>query len=103
MEFGSKKFTIYDYIIKAQIWDTAGQERYRSLTNSYYKGAKGALVVCDSTRKSSLATIDKWIIDLKKNADENIMIMLISNKNNWKILGRYHHHRLKKWQKNIVN
>ncbi len=81
VEFGSKKFIIDDCKIKGQIWDTAGQERYRSITNAYYKGAKGALLVYDITRESSFESVDKWIVDLKKNGDENIMIILIGNKN----------------------
>ena len=35
------------------MWDTAGQERYKAITSAYYKGAKGALLVFDITRKSN--------------------------------------------------
>ena len=61
--------------IKIQIWDTAGQERYKSITSTYYKGAKGAFIVYDITRKSTFDNIDKWIGDLKNNGD----IFLIDN------------------------
>jgi len=80
VEFGSKTFNINDNVIKAQIWDTAGTEKYRSITNAYYKGAKGAFVVYDITKKSSFNNIDKWLFDLKNNGDENINIILIGNK-----------------------
>ena len=80
VEFGSKTFNINDNVIKAQIWDTAGTEKYRSITNAYYKGAKGAFVVYDISRKSSFNNIDKWLFDLKNNGDENINIILIGNK-----------------------
>jgi Ras-related protein Rab-8A len=29
---------------KFQIWDTAGQERYRTITQTYYKGAFGIIL-----------------------------------------------------------
>ena len=81
VEFGSKTFEINEKTtIKAQIWDTAGQERYRSITNSYYKGAKGAFIVYDITKKSSFDNVDSWLNDLKLNNDENINIILIGNK-----------------------
>jgi small GTP-binding protein len=80
VEFGSKNFSISGINIKAQIWDTAGQERYRSITNAYYKGAKGALVVYDITRPNTLDSVDRWINELKKSCDENITIILIGNK-----------------------
>jgi small GTP-binding protein len=80
VEFGSKNIKIEEDIIKVQIWDTAGQERYKSITNAYYKGAKGALLVFDLTRKSSFDSIDKWVTDLKANGDEKISIILIGNK-----------------------
>ena len=45
--------------------DTVGQERYKSIINAYYKGAKGAFVVYDITRKEIFTNIDKWIGELK--------------------------------------
>ena len=80
VEFGTKTVEIDNKKIKVQIWDTAGQERYRSITSAYYKGAKGAFIVYDITRKASFENIDKWIEDLKSNGDKNVSIMLIGNK-----------------------
>ena len=80
VEFGSKQFNIEGHSIEAQIWDTAGQERYKAITSAYYKGAKGAFVVYDITRKGSFDSIDKWISDLTAAADKKITIVVIGNK-----------------------
>ena len=80
VEFGSKQFNIEGHSIKAQIWDTAGQERYKAITSAYYKGAKGAFIVYDVTRKNSFESIDKWINDVTAVADKKITIVLIGNK-----------------------
>ena len=80
VEFGSKQFTIEGHSIKAQIWDTAGQERYKAITSAYYKGAKGAFVVYDITRKQSFDSVDRWINDLKAAADKKLSIIIIGNK-----------------------
>ena len=80
VEFGTKNIIIDNKKIKIQIWDTAGEERYRSITSAYYKGAKGAFIVYDITRKSTFDNIDKWISDLKLNGDKNICIIILGNK-----------------------
>jgi Ras-related protein Rab-11A len=80
VEFGSKKSKIKGTNIKTQIWDTAGQERYKSITNAYYKGAKGALVVFDISRKDTFTAVDRWIGELKSNAYSEVSILLIGNK-----------------------
>ena len=80
VEFGSKQFNVEGHAIKAQIWDTAGQERYKAITSAYYKGAKGAFVVYDITRKGSFDSIDKWVNDLTSTADKKLTIVIIGNK-----------------------
>lgn len=45
VDFKIKTMTVKDQRIKLQIWDTAGQERFRNVTQAYYKGAAGILLV----------------------------------------------------------
>lgn len=66
--------------IKLQIWDTAGQESFRSITRSYYRGAAGALLVYDITRKETFNHLTRWLDEAKQNASDNMVIMLIGNK-----------------------
>ena len=80
VEFGTKDFQIENNKVKVQIWDTAGQERYRSITNAYYKGAKGSLLVYDITNRKSFENLDKWLSDLKSNGEDKISVVLIGNK-----------------------
>ncbi|KAK4398220.1 Ras-related protein RABB1c [Sesamum angolense] len=54
VEFGARMVTIDNKPMKLQIWDTAGQESFRSITRSYYRGAAGALLVYDITRRETL-------------------------------------------------
>ena len=80
VEFGSRQFTIEGHSIKVQVWDTAGQERYKAITSAYYKGAKGAFVVYDITRKGSFESVERWVNDLLSSGDKKITILLIGNK-----------------------
>ena len=78
--FAIKDVVVQGQSLKLHIWDTAGQERYKSITNAYYKGAKGALLVFDLTRKETFDSVDRWIPDLRASGDENVTILLIGNK-----------------------
>ncbi|KAG6526511.1 ras-related protein RABA4c-like [Zingiber officinale] len=80
VEFQTRTLTIDQKIIKAQIWDTAGQERYRAVTSAYYRGAVGAMLVYDITKRQSFDHVTKWLEELRGHADKNIVIMLIGNK-----------------------
>ncbi|KAJ2959971.1 hypothetical protein NQZ79_g4608 [Umbelopsis isabellina] len=80
VEFGTRFVSVDGKQIKLQIWDTAGQENFRSITRSYYRGAAGALIVYDITRRESFNNIPTWLEDVRKNANPNTTIMLIGNK-----------------------
>jgi GTPase SAR1 family protein len=49
IDFKIKKINVDDKRIKLQVWDTAGQERFRTITQTYYKGAMGIILVYDCT------------------------------------------------------
>lgn len=85
VEFATKTIkTANQKVIKAQIWDTAGQERYRAITNAYYRGAVGALLVYDVTSQRSFNNVSEWLKELKQFADNNIVILLVGNKTDLK-------------------
>jgi len=80
VEFGARMITIDQRQIKLQIWDTAGQESFRSITRSYYRGAAGALLVYDITRRDTFQHLTRWLEEARQNANQNMVIMLIGNK-----------------------
>ncbi|KAL3623756.1 Ras-related protein RABA4d [Castilleja foliolosa] len=80
VEFQTKTLVIDNKTVKAQIWDTAGQERYRAVTSAYYRGAVGAMLVYDISKRQSFDHMARWLEELRGHADKNIIIMLIGNK-----------------------
>lgn len=80
VEFQTRTLVIEHKSVKAQIWDTAGQERYRAVTSAYYRGAVGAMLVYDITRRQTFDHIPRWLEELRGHADKNIVIILIGNK-----------------------
>ena len=73
-----------DKIVKIQVWDTAGQERYRSITNAYYRGAEGILIVFDLTNKESFNNIQKWINEVTVYTGKDVIFVCLGNKNDLK-------------------
>lgn len=69
VEFATKNVTMDSKKVKLQVWDTAGQERFRSMASAYYRGALGALLVYDITRRNTFENLDKWVKELKNYAE----------------------------------
>jgi small GTP-binding protein len=67
-------------VIKATIWDTAGEERFKALTNIYFKGAVGALLVYDTTDEKSFYSLKDWIDKIKEHSNYGVVILLVGNK-----------------------
>merc|ERR1712117_348077 len=80
VEFGARVVIIDNKQVKLQIWDTAGQESFRSITRSYYRGAAGALLVYDITRRDTFKHLSRWLEEARQHSSSNMVIMLIGNK-----------------------
>ncbi|KAI1269796.1 P-loop containing nucleoside triphosphate hydrolase protein [Xylariaceae sp. FL1019] len=66
--------------MKLSLWDTAGQEIYKSVTRSYFRGASGALLVFDITRRATFVHATDWLNDLRAIAEPDIVVILVGNK-----------------------
>jgi len=68
-------------IASVQIWDTAGQERFRHLTQNYYRGCHGVVMVYDITSTESFRHIFEWIRELQQASGEGkFEIIVLGNK-----------------------
>lgn len=75
-----KKASKGQQYMKVSVWDTAGQETYKSITRSYFRGASGAVLVFDISRRSTFESATGWLSDLRQIAEDNIVIILVGNK-----------------------
>jgi len=80
VEFGTRIVEIQEKPVKLQIWDTAGQERFRAVTRSYYRGAAGALLVYDVSRRETFNHISNWLQDARNLTSDATCLVLIGNK-----------------------
>jgi len=80
IEFASKSVEIDpETIIKLQIWDTAGQESFRSIVRSFYRSSTAAFLVYQVNKKESFESLQSWLEEIRDNASENIVIVLMGN------------------------
>ncbi|CAD5165657.1 ras-related protein RABA5e-like [Musa acuminata AAA Group] len=80
VEFQTQSMEIDGKEVKSQIWDTAGQERFRAVTSAYYRGAVGALVVYDISRRTTFDSVPRWLQELNTHSDTAVAKMLVGNK-----------------------
>ncbi|KAL4462047.1 hypothetical protein ABPG74_000892 [Tetrahymena malaccensis] len=81
VDFRFKTLNIDGRKVKLQIWDTAGQERFRTITNAYYKGADGIVLVYDITNSTSFEDIERfWLNEVESYAEKDVELLLLGNK-----------------------
>jgi small GTP-binding protein len=64
--------------LKLILWDIAGQETFENVKKAYYRGASGAIVVCDITRKESMDDMHRWIENLFDVSDVVPMVIVVN-------------------------
>ena len=63
-----------------QIWDTAGQERFKTITQTYYRGSMGIILVYSIADLASFQALENWMRQIKMHSSENVVKVLIGNK-----------------------
>ncbi|GIL49845.1 hypothetical protein Vafri_6157 [Volvox africanus] len=82
VDFAVKKLSVYDKRVKLTVWDTAGQEKFRTLTSTFYRGAKGIILVYDVSRPDTLRHLEEqWMRELDLFGTEaDAVRMVVANK-----------------------
>ena len=79
VEFFVKEIEMNGINFTLQLWDFGGQDRFRFMLENYVAGAKGAFLMFDLTRVSSLSNIEEWVGILRKTTP-TLPILLIGTK-----------------------
>lgn len=80
VDFTVRTLDIEGRKVKMQVWDTAGQERFRTITQSYYRSAHGAMITYDITRRATFDSVKHWIKEVELYGAANVVLVLIGNK-----------------------
>lgn len=61
------------------IWDTAGSEAFDRIVRTYYRGAAGAMLICDLTRPDTLASLANYAHEMRA-INPNLPFVIVGNK-----------------------
>jgi small GTP-binding protein len=81
IDYKAKVINLSGKSIKLKIWDTAGQDRFRNITQQYYKGADGIVLVYDVTDRGSFEKVRDWMKQIQIYTQKDaIGMVLLGNK-----------------------
>jgi Ras-related protein Rab-1A len=80
IDFNSKMIRVDRAVCKLEVWDTAGQERFSTITANYYRGAQGALLVYDISRRDSFERVKVWYDRARQLGGQDLECVLVGNK-----------------------
>lgn len=83
MSFGTKvskkTLKVGDAALDLMVWDILGQKSQESLHAAYYRGAAGALAVCDYTRPETMKNLRQWLGSFRSVVGE-MPVLILANK-----------------------
>lgn len=71
-----KSFKVGEAEMDLMIWDILGQRFNESLHAAYYRGAAGALAVCDYTRPETVRSLKSWLGSFRSVVGDMPIIIL---------------------------
>ena len=80
IDFKTKTVDVDGKRIRLQIWDTAGQERFKTITQTYFRGAMGIFLTYSVNDHTSFENLPAWLKQIKQSSSD-VVIILIGNKN----------------------
>jgi Ras-related protein Rab-18 len=72
-----KKLSVHGKAYRLNLLDTAGQERFRTLSNSYYRGAHGVILVYDISNRDSFLSMERWYEEAENNSMPGAIMYLV--------------------------
>ncbi len=79
VQFHWKRALIAGRTCMLQLWDLGGEERFRFLLSSYVRGARGAILMFDTTRMCTLNSLAGWV-SICRAYNSYLPILLCGNK-----------------------
>lgn len=73
-------YLVDDKTMDLMAWDLSGEKVFKKFRNSYYHGAEAIFILYDVTNPQSYNDIDDWVLEIKPDANKDVIYVLIGNK-----------------------
>jgi Ras-related protein Rab-8A len=80
IDFKIKTIQVGKDKVRLQIWDTAGQEKFKTITQTYYRGAMGIVLTYAINERETFEDIQNWVKQIKLHASDSVAKVLVGNK-----------------------
>lgn len=80
VEFGTKRLVHDAQRLSVQLWDLSGRDASASLTESYYRGHVGFLVVYSVTDENSFLRLPHWLARIERLGLTDVPVVIVGNK-----------------------
>lgn len=74
-----KVIQLPEEIVTMLVWDTAGSEPFNDVVRAYYRGASGALLVCDLTRPNTVQSLSSYAQQFH-SVNPGVPLIILGNK-----------------------
>jgi small GTP-binding protein len=74
--FASHEMEVDDRLAVLQIWDLGGQKHYERLRSRFYRGARGVVMVYDTTRNETYEEMSTWKKEVDSHVDDYSLVIL---------------------------
>ncbi|BFU18635.1 Rab family GTPase [Entamoeba histolytica HM-1:IMSS-B] len=80
VDLSTKVISIKDQLVSLQIWDPSGTERFRCISESFFRGTDGCVLVCSVTSIESFNSFESWMSDIINHIGYNVPFVAVANK-----------------------
>jgi len=80
IDFLAKTHTVDEKSVRLKLLDATGNERFRSLIPVHIRDSSVVVVLYAIDNKNSFQSVDKWINEVRREREQEVLIVLVGNK-----------------------
>ncbi|ELP88189.1 hypothetical protein EIN_224320 [Entamoeba invadens IP1] len=80
VDLSTRQISIEDKMVCLNVWDPSGTERFRCVSDNFFRGTDGCILVCSLTSKESFEDLASWKDEIVQRTSSSIPFVAVANK-----------------------